>query len=519
MPGTHQRQPYRLSRRAALVGLGASGLGASGLARSAPAAGQTAQPRSGGIFRMAYSAAPDTLDPQATLNISTQQYSTMVFDNLTSLDEKNQPLPSLALQWTPEKQGQEWVFDLRQGVHFHHGTEFTADDVVATIERAYDKSLALNATGAFGPLQKAQSEGRYKVRLILTQPFGELPITLANRWARILPKDRIDQIKTAPSGTGPFRLTDFQPGASITMARNPDYWMKGRPYLDGARLVVIREAVAQQAALRSGDVDFISSISAEAFLALRAARGIRAYSTGTGVYQPVMLQANLPPFDNVKVREAFRYILDRKALLASAVFGQGRLGNDVPLPPGNPYLSDLPQHDQDLDRARKLLADAGTGPLTLDFWCSSERPPTPSVALAMKDAAAKIGVTINVRDIPYTDYVASVARKKPLYTANWSGSPTLYKSLYLVFYSKARLNYSSIETSPGLDALLEQIIAEIDPSRRKQLVAQALTKIHDTSDRVIPYFLNYLGATSDKVQGFVPPQYDMVDVRPIWLSQ
>ena len=90
---------------------------------------------------MAYSAAPDTLDPQATLKYPTQQYSTMVFDNLTSLDEKNQPLPSLALQWTPEKQGQEWVFDLRQGVHFHHGTEFTADDVVATIERAYDKNF------------------------------------------------------------------------------------------------------------------------------------------------------------------------------------------------------------------------------------------------------------------------------------------------------------------------------------------------------------------------------------------
>ena len=71
---------------------------------------------------MAYSAAPDTLDPQATLNISTQQYSTMVFDNLTSLDEKKTALPNLALQWTPEKQGQEWVFDLRQGVHFHHGT-------------------------------------------------------------------------------------------------------------------------------------------------------------------------------------------------------------------------------------------------------------------------------------------------------------------------------------------------------------------------------------------------------------
>ncbi len=200
-----------LTRRSALAGLGTAAL-----LRVAPAAAQTTQPRPGGIFRMAYSAAPDTLDPQATLNISTQQYSTMVFDNLTSLDAQNQPLPNLALQWTPENHAQEWVFDLRQGVHFHHGTEFTSDDVVATIDRAYDETLALNATGAFGPLQQARAEGRYKVRLVLTQPFGELPVTLANRWARILPKDRIDQLKTAPSGTWPIPADRFPAG------RQPD---------------------------------------------------------------------------------------------------------------------------------------------------------------------------------------------------------------------------------------------------------------------------------------------------------
>lgn len=503
----------RMTRRTALAGVG----GAALLGAFTPKL-HAETPRRGGTFRMAYSAGADTLDPQATLSITAQQYSSMVFDNLTMLDEKSQPLPSLAVKWTPEKHGQEWVFDLRQGVHFHHGTEFTSADVVATIERAYDPKLALNATGAFGPVKDVRPEGPYRVRLIMTQPFGELPVTLANRWGRIVPKDRIDQMKTAPSGTGPFRLVDFQPGASLSMARNPNYWMTGRPYLDSAKLVVIHDAMAQQAALRSNEVDFINAMPAESYLTLRGARGIHAYSSGTGVYQPVMLQANMPPFDNVKLREAFRYILDRKALIASALFGQGKLGNDVTLPPGNPYLTDLPQHEQDLPRARKLIAESGVGPLTLDFWCSSERPPTPKVALSMKDAASKLGITINVHDIPYTEYVANVARKKPLYTANWSDSPTLYESLYLVFYSKARLNYSKVETSPGLDPLLEDIIAEVDFTRRKELVGQALTKIHDASDRVVPYFMNYLGAVRDTVQGFTPPHYDMTDVRPIWLS-
>ncbi|MEO9189705.1 MAG: ABC transporter substrate-binding protein [Acetobacteraceae bacterium] len=169
--------------------------------------------------------------------------------------------------------------------------------------------------------------------------------------------------------------------------------------------------MAQQATLRGGEVDFVSSLSAKLSGAARGARGIQANSTVTGVYHPVMLQANLAPFDNPKVREAFRYILDRKALMASTLFGQGKLGNDVTLPPGNPYLTALPQNEQDLDRARRPISEAGVGSLTLNFWCSSERPPTPKVALAMKESAAKIGITVNVRDIPYTEYVASVARK------------------------------------------------------------------------------------------------------------
>ena len=186
----------------------------------------------------------------------------------------------------------------------------------------------------------------------------------------------------------------------------------------------------------------------------------------------------------------------------------GRLGNDVPLPPGNPYLSDLPQHDQDLDRARKLLADAGTGPLTLDSV--QQRPAAHAVGRAGDEGCRREDRCDNqCTGHPVNGLRCKRFRKKATVYRELVGSPTLYKSLCLVFYSKARLNYSSVETSPGLDGLLEDIIAEIDPSLRKQLVAKALTKIHDSTTGD-PYLLNYLGATSDKGQGFDPPQYDMV---------
>jgi peptide/nickel transport system substrate-binding protein len=190
----------------------------------------------------------------------------------------------------------------------------------------------------------------------------------------------------------------------------------------------------------------------------------------------------------------------------------------MPLPPGNIYLPDLPQYDQDLERAKSLLAESGLMPLTLEIYGSSDRPPQPKMALAFSEAAAKIGVTLQVREIPYTEYVANVARKKPLYLSNFGGSATLFDAIYKKYHSKGFYNYSKIEAGPGLDAKLENMISEVDKEKRKLIATDALTDIHKYSDRLIPYFKNYIGITSDKVQGFVPPKFGTIETRGVWLS-
>jgi peptide/nickel transport system substrate-binding protein len=154
----------------------------------------------------------------------------------------------------------------------------------------------------------------------------------------------------------------------------------------------------------------------------------------------------------------------------------------------------------------------------LDLYTTSDRPPAPKLALAFAEAAKQIGVTINVRDVPYTEYAANVARKKPLCTSYWNTSPTLYENLYLIYHSQGRFNYSGVTSSPGLDGVLEALIAEVDITRRKALVADALQRIHDQGDRIIPYFQNYIGATRARVQGFVPPTVGVIETRSIWLS-
>jgi len=509
-----------LSRRSLLgssLALGGSGL--LGAARSRPAAAQAAgRPRSGGTLRVNYPGAPDSIDPHLTLSGPGNLLAGLMFEGLTMLDQNDQPLPRLATSWRAENRAQEWVFELRQGVKFHHGTEFTSRDVAATIERSEDRSLSLRSRGAFGPVKEVKTEGPHRVRIVLRQPLSEMPALLGSRWAKIVAHDRLTTLASSPSGTGPFVFKEFQPGSGAVVEKNRNYWMPDRPHLDAIRLTAISESIAQQSALRSNAVDILEYLSAEALIPLRRASGIKAHSVTVGQYYALMTQANIAPFTNPRVREAFKYILNRRPLVASALLGEGTVANDVTLPPGNPYLPALPQHDQDLAKAKAMLEREGVRNLSLELYTSSQRQPSPKIALAFKEEAAKIGINVTVRDVPYTEYVANVARKKPLYTSQWNDRLTLYEALFQIYHSKAAFNYGSTEVAPGVDALLEEVVAEVDFNRRKALAAQALEKIHSSSERIIPFFMNYMCATTDKVQNYNPPTHGVTELRDVWLS-
>ncbi len=517
---TDTRSSLVLPTRRALLGAAALGGGmmAAPFMRANAQIPPAGPPRKGGTLRFCRPDGPEMLDPMATNSFSGMEYSQAVYDNLTYIDGKGQAQPQLATSWTAEKGGLEWVLTLREGVKFHDGADFSSADVVATIERSMDKGRAGAGLGGFGPVKSVAAEAANKVRVVLTLPFGEFPLVLAYRACRILPKKGIDDLRNTPNGTGPYMFKDFQPGASLTLERNPAYWDAANQYLDGIRMVYIREAVATQAALRAGQVDLITQLPVETYLVMKSLPGFVAYSASTGDYQAVQIMANLAPFNNPKVREAFGYIPDRKGIVAAALFGQGIIGNDVTLPPGDPNLPTLPQHEQDLPKAKKLLEEAGVGPITLDFYVTSDRQPSPKLGLAFAEAAAKIGVTLRVKDLPYTEYLGSVTRKMPMYVSNFSGSATLYDSVYKMHHSKGIYNYSNVEVSPGLDAKLDAMISEVDDAKRKAIAGECLVLIQANNDRLVPYFRNYIGVTTNKLHNFVPPKYGIVETRGMWLS-
>jgi peptide/nickel transport system substrate-binding protein len=481
-----------------------------------PGTGETPVP--GGVFRVAFAGTPDFLDPFKSFQGESYAVTGHIYDNLTMLDADNQPLPMLATKWTPEKNAQEWVIELRQGVKWHHGKEFNADDLVTTFERGQDPKSGLRTVDAFGPYEGIKKEDTHRVRLILRQPFADFPVAAAGPQCRIAPADKADKLTEEPTGTGPFKFKEFQPGTHTILVKNPDYWMKDRPFLNELRLVTIKEAAARQAALQSGAIDAIFESTPAVHQALQNAQGVRTYSIESGSHQLVQMQANLAPFDKVEVRQAFKLLMDREPLVRSLLLGNGTIGQDHPLLASSPFYTQKPNAKRDIEQAKALLAKAGVTNLNLELWTSSERPPSEKMAVALKEQAAAAGITLEVKDVPQAVYSADVSKKKPLYTVNRFGRATLYEQIFLWYHGKAGFNYSSTQLSPKLDSLLEDMTAETDFAKRKEIVSKVLDEILVVGHHLIPYFTNYTSAQSTKINGYLPSRNLWVDARNAWVK-
>jgi ABC-type transport system substrate-binding protein len=140
------------------------------------------------------------------------------------------------------------------------------------------------------------------------------------------------------------------------------------------------------------------------------------------------------------------------------------------------------------------------------------------MAVAFKELAALAGINVEIKDVPQAVYSADVSKKKPLYTVNRFGRATLYEQIFLWYHGTAGFNYSSVSLSTKLDRLLEDMAAETDQAKRKDVVSQVLDEILAVGHHVVPYFVNSTSAQSTKVMGYLPSRNLWVDVRDTWIK-
>lgn len=525
---------YLMNRRRFLQ---AAGAGAGLLALAAcgggtgPATGDTApdagsapvaagEPQRGGTLRVAFPGTPGQLDPAQNFTNEDYHIAINTFEGLVYLDENLVAQPELAESWTASDDLMTWDFVLREGIQFHHGTDLIAEDVVYSFERILDPATASPLRTVMSYLDSVEALDDYTVRFNLSSGNADLPTALAAVQAKIVCRDQTtEQLSTEPMGTGPFRLTSYVPGDHSQLERNENYWQDGYPYLDSVRMVYMPEQATQVAALQGASVDAMWQLSFENIPNINASPGVSVVEVPSGLYQPICMQVDQEPFDDPLVREALKLCADRQGILQVVVQGVGQPANDQPVPPVNPYFAeDIAPREQNIERARELLAEAGYADgLDLTLYTSASRPGMVELAVAFQEMARPAGININIERTPPDVYWSEYWLQVPFYVSNWNLRVSADETLAIAYHSEAAWNETNY-SNPELDALIDEARAEPDEARRAELYAQAQQIITDDGGVVVAFFKPVVSAVRDQVHGLAPMPTALMFFREAWLE-
>ncbi|MCC7271194.1 MAG: ABC transporter substrate-binding protein, partial [Alphaproteobacteria bacterium] len=320
-------------------------------------------PQRGGVLKIAVLGL-DTADPHRhTGSIAVQQ---VYVEALTSIADDGTVKPFLAERYSVSSDGTVYEFALRRGVRFHNGREVTAADVKANFERVRDVVKRGWLTSAMKLVRAVEAPDSRTFRVTLSVPYAPFLNLLSEMWILAPESPGWEATITRPIGTGPFRFGDWQPKTRLTAPAHPQYWMAGQPYLDAVEFD-LRDAEDNSLALRAGDLH-IASIPHDkaAALAAEGRIGIQHLKDTTWYFWSFNNRKPRPPFDDVRVRRAVTYALDKPAYMRFIAGAAGTVGNQLAAP-GN-FFWDRAMHDADphagpdLERARALLAEAGVEP-------------------------------------------------------------------------------------------------------------------------------------------------------------
>lgn len=401
---------------------------------AAPTGGPTGAPRRGGTLRMAYLSTPsDSVDPLMANDYLSNTRLLQVYEKLALLGPGGQVRPLLYERSDHNADGTEWTFVLKPGIRYADGREMTAADVLASLAAQAQTSAGTGLTAI--DLARSNAPDPRTVRLVVGEPTADLDYRFAAGYFTVMPDGRGADSANALNGSGPYRVESFTAGQLSVLVRRPDYWGGDtRGLLDRIELSAVPEPTARVNALLAGQVDWADNIT---FVDADTHRGnpklvLHPAPTPDGLGW--FLNATAPPFDDVRVRQAFRLSVDRQALVTATTFGLGKPGNDL-WGEGLPwYATGLPQRTPDVDRAKALLAEAGRDRVPVSILASPMGPGLVEASHMAVDQAKRAGFDVTVEEMPVDLFYADPSRyyNYAAVTFSWAASfPLMASYLYL----------------------------------------------------------------------------------------
>lgn len=474
--------------------------------------GQSAQAEK--VVTIAQYADAVSLDPQDTNDNASYGPEKVMLEGLVGFNAKMEQIPELAEKWDASPDATVYTFHLRQGVKFQDGTPFNAEAVKFNFDRIRNPDNKLKRYSLFKVISKVDVIDDYTVRFTLSEPFGAMIATFAHPAGAISSPTAIQKYGADygkhPVGTGPYQFSDWVPADHLTMVKNPDYWDQNNgPKVDKIIVKPVPEDGTRVAMLQKGDAQFINNVPFAQAATVKGDKNLSLVETPSIYTYWVAMNTQKKPFDNLKVRQALNYAIDKEAIIKSVLSSYAQ-PCDSPLAPGVWGYNKTMTYPYDPAKAKSLLAEAGYPNGFQATLRGASDTTAKQVMEALQAQFAKVGIQVQVQSLDSATLTAE--RFKPLdqnkgeldYAgwspstgdADWGIRPLLTKDNWppsnfnLAFY-----------TNPKVEADVKAALQTSDPEKRKAAYADAQKVIMEDCPWGFLWSTTLLGGSRTNVGG------------------
>lgn len=444
---------------------------------------------------------PDQLDPHKTSAYFSFEVLENIYDTLVQPNADLEMVPALAESWEVSADQLTWTFHLRHDVTFHDGSPFHADDVVYSYRRIIDEQLA--NVDKFSAVTDIRAPDPFTVEIRVKQPTPNLLTNIGGfKGMAIVQRENVESgaIATHPIGTGPFAFTGARSGDSISLKANPTYW-GGAPDISGVTFRFIAKPSTALSALQAGEIDWTDSIPPQRVRQLQDDDSITLAVTPSNDYWYLALNQAREPWDDVRVRRAIAYGIDRDAIVQATSYGTATV-NQLAIPQGSPWYTEYDTYSYDIDKAKELLGDTGFTQHDLDMLVTSEYPETVTAAQIIADNLAPLGITVNIRTVDFATWLDDQNKGNfDMLMMGWLGNIDPDDFYYAQHHTDGASNAQHY-SNPEVDRLLDAARTEMNRDVRADLYAQAATLIADEVSYIYLYNPSVVQAWSPELSGY-----------------
>jgi peptide/nickel transport system substrate-binding protein len=481
------------------------------------------EPKPGGTLKLGVQGDPTELDPHLSSLAASYVATNMAYEGLVQEGPDLTPQPILAESWEISDDGLTYTFALRSGVKFHNGREFTADDVVYSIERVRNPDTASPFVTYLEDLDTIEAPDATTVVFTLARPNASFLQGLCRRGFVVVPQEAVEAdggLSMTMVGTGPFRFLEYVPNTAVSYERNPDYWDAPKPYVDALELQIVPDDTARTTALVSGTVDVIEGTPHKDYEIIEASDGVKLVGGTTSNLRWMVFNTRREPFDRPEIRQAIAAGIQRGPIIDAAVFGHGEgLLGIFP----DSFWFGYPEHpgEGDPEAATATLAELGwPSDQVIGLLTWAQYSYLSNTSVVVQEQLRQMGIESEIEQEENATYIARYYDYDFDIAVMGSVGYMDPNDMVQQSFGSDEPNNTAGYSNPEMDQLIADGLAEQDQEAR----AEIYRKIQDMVVQDAPWVNLFTSAANegvaDRVKGWTHYlSQSMISTRDVWIDE